>query len=219
MKNEIKIVIADDHEIFRSGLKFILDQHDKFKVIGEARNGKELLSLLTKMKPDIILLDIEMPEMNGIEASERILPIYPNLKIIVLSNYDDEEYYSSIIVAGAKGFVLKKAGINELESAILSVNEGNSYFSQELLQKLVAKRMKSQKKPTKMKNQLTQREQEILELISEGLSNHLISEKLFISPRTVNNHRAKLLAKTNTNNTASLIMFAIKNQLLVVHTD
>lgn len=215
-KNKINILLVDDHEIFRSGLKFVLGHHEDFNVIGEARNGKEFLTLLKKKLPDIVLLDIEMPEMNGIEASTAALKIYPNLKIIVLSSYGEEEYYSSMILAGVQGFVLKKAGINELEGAIKSVSEGKNYFSQELLQKLVFSKTEVPNTSVKTEITLTKREQEILDLISSGLSNQEIGETLFISPLTVNNHRSRLLSKTGTKNTASLIMVSIKNGLLIV---
>jgi len=213
---KINIIIVEDHEIFRSGLKFVLNQHDKFNIIGEASNGKEFLLFLKNRIPDIVLLDIEMPEMNGIDAATEALKRFPNLKIIVLSSYNDEEYYARMILAGVQGFVLKKAGVNELEGAIQTVFDGSNYFSQELLQKMVFSKKDTSKPNTKLKIKLTQREVEVLQLISAGLSNPEIGEKLFISHMTVSNHRSKLLAKTDTNNTASLIMFSIKHNLISI---
>ncbi|MBI9068721.1 MAG: response regulator transcription factor [Salinivirgaceae bacterium] len=215
MENKkIKILLVDDHEIFRSGLKFVLNQNENFEIIGEANNGKAFLSLLDTHVPDIVMLDIEMPEMNGIEASKCAIKKFPDLKIIVLSTYGEEEYYSTMILAGVQGFILKKAGINELESAILKVYKGENYFSHELLQDMVFKKANVIKRIEKLDLKITPREQEVLELISAGNSNQEIGEKLFISPLTVNNHRSSLLSKTSTKNTASLIMFAIKNKLI-----
>lgn len=211
---KINILLVDDHEIFRSGLKFVLNQHKDLSIVGEARNGKEFLAFLDEQIPDIVMLDIEMPEMNGIEASQAALKKHPELKIIVLSSYGEEEYYSNMILAGVQGFVLKKADVNELEAAILSVYKGKSYFSHELLQELMFKKVSVANEVQINELNISCREQEVLELISDGLSNQEIGEKLFISPLTVNNHRSKLLSKTGTKNTASLIMFAIKNKLI-----
>ena len=218
MTKKIKIVIVDDHELFREGLKFIINQSREFEVIAEAENGEELLLELDKNKPDIVLMDIEMPKMNGIEASTLATAKFPELKIIVLSSYGDEAYYSDMIKAGVLGFVLKKAGINELEEAIRTVNNGRNYFSQELLQKVVFLNANPDNEfSNKLGIKLSKRENEVLILISKGYSNIEISEKLFISPSTVNNHRSNLLSKTNTKNTASLLMFAIKKHLLRIN--
>ena len=217
MIEKIKIIIVEDHELFREGLKFILNQSDEFEVIGDAENGEDFFLELNKNIPDIVLMDIEMPKMNGIEASALATVKFPNLKIIVLSSYGDEAYYSDMIKAGVLGFVLKKAGINELEEAILTVNSGGNYFSQDLLQKVVFMSSNiNNESSNELGIKLSKRENEVLILISKGYSNIEIGEKLFISPSTVNNHRSNLLSKTNTKNTASLLMFAIKNQLLEI---
>jgi len=207
--NKIKTVIVDDHNLFRNGLKFILNQFENIEVVGEASNGKEFLILLENITlPDIVLLDINMPILNGIEAAKISLQKYPKLKIIVLSMYGESEYYNTMIDIGVKGFILKDCDNKELKEAIERVHAGGTYFSQEILISLI------KEKKSNEKINLTKREKEILELICKGYSNNEIAEKLFISQRTVERHRANLLEKTNSKNSISLVVFALKNKLV-----
>jgi len=207
-----RIVIADDHQLFRNGLKILLAAFTEFEVVGEASNGEEFLSLIKNSPADIALMDINMPEMDGIEATKRAMRLYKNVNIIALSMYGEEEYYHKMIDAGAKGFLLKNSDISEVKEAILTVKKGGSYFSQELLRH-VSQKVKSQEHESRTVN-LSRREKEILLKICEGLSNQEIAQAFFISKRTVDKHRANLLGKTNSKNTASLILFAIKNKLI-----
>ena len=212
--NSCKIIIVDDHHLFRNGLKLLLNGIENFKVINEAENGIELLEILSKDGiPDVILLDIEMPKMNGIETAEKVLELYPEAKIIVLSMYGDEEYYYKMINIGAKGFMLKNSNINDVESAIETVCKGGNYFSAELLLNTIKNIKKINKQPENDCN-LSEREIEILIDICKGLSNQEIADKLFISKRTVDKHRANIMEKTNSKNTANLIMFSIKNNIV-----
>jgi DNA-binding NarL/FixJ family response regulator len=211
---KIRIVIADDHQLFRNGLKILLAAFPEFEVVGEASNGEEFLSLIKKIPVDVALMDINMPEMDGIEAVKRAMRICSNLNIIALSMYSEEEYYYKMVDAGAKGFILKDSDISEVKEAILTVKKGGSYFSQELLYNVI-QRVKRRENESKSAN-LSKREIEILLKICEGLSNQEIAEALFISKRTVDKHRANLLGKTNSKNTASLILFAIKNKLIEI---
>jgi DNA-binding NarL/FixJ family response regulator len=158
--------------------------------------------------------DINMPEMDGIEATKKGLKLCPEINIIALSMYGEEEYYYKMVDAGAKGFLLKDSDISEVKEAILTVKRGGNYFSQELLYHVIQK-IKHRESETKSAN-LSKRETEILLKICEGLSNQQIAETLFISKRTVDKHRANLLGKTNSKNTASLILFAIKNKLIEI---
>ena len=209
----MKILLVDDHTLFRNGLKMLLDTLAGYEVTGEASNGKEFLDMICKNHYDIVFLDIEMPEINGIEAAKRAIEINPELKIITLSMYGDEEYYDQMVEAGAKGFLLKNTNLQEVKTAIDTVMDGGNYFSQELMQNLLRNyRLTKEQKGTE--SELSEREVEILLLISEGLSNQEIGDRLFISKRTVEKHRANILDKTNCKNTAGLIMFAIKNQLI-----
>jgi len=211
---KIRIIIVDDHQLFRNGLKILLNAIPEFEVMGEASNGEEFLKILRDTRAEIALMDINMPEMDGIEATRKGLKICPDLDIIALSMYGEEEYYNKMVDAGAKGFVLKDSDISEVKEAILTVRKGGSYFSQELLYHVIQK-IKHRENESKSAN-LSKREKEILLKICEGLSNQEIAETLFISKRTVDKHRANLLGKTNSKNTASLILFAIKNKLIEI---
>ena len=211
---KIRIIIADDHQLFRNGLKILLNSFPEFEVSGEASNGEEFLKLLKTTPADIALMDINMPEMDGIEATRRGLKIYPGINIIALSMYGEEEYYYKMVDAGAKGFLLKDSDISEVKEAILTVIKGGSYFSQELLYHVIQK-IKHRELESKTAN-LSKREKEVLLKICEGLSNQEIADTLFISKRTVDKHRANLLGKTNSKNTASLILFAIRNKLIEI---
>lgn len=211
---KIRIIIADDHQLFRNGLKILLNAFPEFEVTGEASNGEEFLRILQDTKAEIALMDINMPEMDGIEATRKGLKICPGIDIIALSMYGEEEYYNKMVDAGAKGFILKDSDISEVKEAILTVRRGGNYFSQELLYHVI-QRIKHRENESKSAN-LSKREKEILLKICEGLSNQEIAETLFISKRTVDKHRANLLGKTNSKNTASLILFAIKNKLIEI---
>lgn len=209
-----RLLIVDDHKMFRSGLRFILNDIPEIEILGEAANGLELLEILKDNVVDIILMDINMPKMNGIEATFEALKIDPKLKIIVLSMHGEEAYYDQMIAAGVKGFLLKNSDVDELKLALHTIINGGTYFSQELLVSILDK-----KKSKALQNDLvkfTQREMQVLKLICEGFSNVDIAEKLFISQRTVDRHRANLLSKTSCHNSISLVMYAIKNKIIEI---
>ncbi len=212
--SKIKIVLADDHQLFRNGLKILLDAFDNFEISGEAGNGEEVLQIIAGSDCHIILMDIDMPVLDGIEATRRVLELKPDIKIIALSMYGEEDYYHRMVEAGAKGFLLKDSDINEVRDAIITVHNGGNYFSQELLQHVIQK-IRSRETETKLAN-LSRREKEVLLKICEGLSNQEIADRLFISKRTVDKHRANLLSKTASKNTASLILYAIKNKIIAI---
>jgi len=217
MNKEIKIIIVDDHAIFRDGLRFLLSQIYGFKVISEAENGIDLLKQLNTQNPDLILMDISMPKMDGIEATEKALQKNPNIKVIALSSYSDHVYYYKMIKAGVQGFVLKKTGKDELEKAINIVYKGGNYFPQDVLRNMIFNiGNKGIDSICSNKIILSKREQEVLYLICQGHTNNEIGESLHISPKTVDNHRTKLLSKTSTKNSAHLVMFAITHHLVEV---
>lgn len=216
-KNPCRVLIVDDHALFRSGLKLLLCSTDKYEVVGEASSGVEMLKMLESEQPDVVLLDIAMPDMDGIEAATRAVELYPDLRIITLSMYGEQEYYFKMVGLGVKGFLLKNSDINEVFSAIDSVFEGGSYFSQELLFNLVSNmRSSGELKDEDDETTLSGRELEILILICKGLTNNEIADSLFISKRTVDKHRANILEKTQCKNTANLVVYAIKNRLVEI---
>jgi DNA-binding NarL/FixJ family response regulator len=207
-KKKYRIIIADDHTLFRQGLKLILEDISNIEVVADVANGKELIETTRELLPDLIIMDINMPQVNGIEASRILLQENPDLKILVVSMYGDEQYYNSVIENGVKGFILKDAENTELRSAVNAILNGKTYFSQELLLKLIRNRKNSNQIP------LTQRERQILELICQGLNSTEIAARLFLSERTVDNHRANLLDKTGCRNSLSLVLYAFRNNLV-----
>jgi DNA-binding NarL/FixJ family response regulator len=205
-----RVIIADDHSLFRQGLKLILMELDDIEVIADVPNGKELVEIVGILEPDLVIMDINMPFLNGIEASKILARDHPEIKILVVSMYGDEQYYNSVIENGVKGFILKDADNSELKTAIRDILNGKTYFSQELLLRLI----RSRQAPANIN--LTSREQEILELICQGFGTSEISTKLFLSDRTIENHKASLFAKTGCKNSLSLVIFAIKNNLVTL---
>ena len=215
---KLNLYLVDDHKLFREGLKLLLSTQDFVKHIYEASNGREFIENLQLTKCDVVLMDIEMPEMNGIEATREALHLHPELKIIVLSMYGDEQYYYQMIDAGAKGFMLKNTGIENVIKGIQKVAAGENFFSEELLFNIL-NNMRDNSKTTAdvPDNELSDREMEILYHVCKGESNQEIAEALFISKRTVDKHRANLLSKTGCRNTAALVMYAIKNKMIEVN--
>jgi len=210
----IKLVLADDHKMFRQSLSKILSLEKIAEVLAEVSNGIELLEILDKFKPDIILMDIDMPQMDGIEATKKALIKQPDVKVITLSSFGEEKYYFSMIEAGAKGFVLKNAGIEELQSAIIEVSNGGSWFSSSLLQSVI---LHLSSRPVKSSHsELTEREIGVLKLICESLTNEQIADKINLSYDTVKWHRANILSKTGCSNTAGLVIYAIKNKIIEI---
>jgi DNA-binding NarL/FixJ family response regulator len=214
--DKVNIILVDDHKLFREGLKLLLKNLEEVNEIWEAANGEEFLNKISEQQPDLVLMDIEMPVMNGIDATTQALALYPDLKIIALSMYGDEEYFQQIIDAGACGFLMKNSDFSEVKRALTNVLLGNNYFTEEILYKLVNKFKTKQTTPDEVEVTLSDREKEVLILICKGLSNQDIADQLFISKRTVDHHRASLMTKTSTNNTASLVVYAVKHKLIEI---
>jgi DNA-binding NarL/FixJ family response regulator len=213
--DSLKILIVDDHSLFRSGLKNLLSGYYANSEIREATDGTDFFVILQSFVPDLVFMDIDMPLMDGISATKRAMIEFPAIRIVALSMYGDDIYYYKMVDAGAKGFLLKNSDMTEVIEAIETVIKGDHYFSKELLLNIV-KNLRKSKDGNWKAIDLSEREMEILELICKGNSNQEIGEKLFLSKRTIDKHRANILEKTASKNTAQLVMNAIKNQWILV---
>ncbi|MBS4061592.1 MAG: response regulator transcription factor [Bacteroidetes bacterium] len=212
--NPFSVCIVDDHKLFREGLSILLESLPYIKNVQEASDGYMFLELLNAFKPDLIFMDIGMPGMDGIETTIQALEKYPDLKIIALSMYADEDYYTRMINAGARGFILKNSGMKQVEECLENVISGYNYFSPEILSG-ITRNLTKKKRPLKS-GLLSEREEEVLYHICQGLSNHEIAENIGISKRTVDKHRENILLKTESKNTAGLVMYAIRNGIVDV---
>lgn len=213
----IRVTVVDDHEIFRNGLRMVINKMGYAKVVAEAGDGEDFLRQLPELETDIVLMDIEMPGVNGVEATKKALEVRPELKIIALTMFKDDAYIQSMIEAGVKGFLIKNIRKEVLERALQAVFNGKTYYSEELwdyFTRTVVKEDKKDEKPLAEDLALTRREIEVLQLMAEGLSNKEIAERLFVSERTVVGHKSNLMSKTNTKNTVSLLAYAIRNGLI-----
>ncbi len=212
MNLPVKVFIVDDHEIFRSGLKMIFDKSNDFEVTGEAGSGEEFLEVMSNTDFDIVLMDLKMGGINGIKTTELALEKNPELAVLVLSTFGEEEFLEKILQAGARGFILKNVLKEVLFNAIKTVCNGQNYFSPELLP-FFTRRFGGQSADDKAVA-LTGRELEVLKLIGKGYSNSEIADKLFISIRTVDSHKTNLIAKTGSKNIVSMLIYAIKHGLI-----
>lgn len=219
MSNPITVLIVDDHKIIRDGIKSLLEGAPNIQIVGEASNGIEGIQFYQEHPVDVIIMDIRMPEMGGIEATQFLTDNYPGVKILALTMHDEEAFISKMLQAGASGYLLKNVGKEELITAINKIYKGENYFSLDVATKMMTKFMSSKSLPDKdiedgEELQLTKREIEVIKLIAEGLTSQDIAERLFISPRTVDTHRRNLLQKLNVKNTAELIKYAIKHNIV-----
>ena len=214
---KVRILIADDHSVVRSGLRMLLKSSPRFSIVGEAADGEEAVKMTERLKPDVAILDISMPKLNGIETARMIKERQPDTKVIILTVHEDEEYVYQILRAGASGYVLKNAGKKEIFSAIRSAIAGEQFFSPGISKVIIEgfirqDREKGRQQETKPGNShsiLTKRETEVLHHIAEGRTNKEIAETLFLSFRTVNTHRANIMQKLGIHDTAGLVRYAI----------
>lgn len=225
MAKRTRILIADDHDVVRSGLRVLLTSFPEFTVVGEAADGEEAVRLAAERKPDVILMDISMPHLDGIEATTRIIEDQPDARVVILSVHEDEEYVKRILKAGARGYVLKNARRKEIAQAIRSALSGERFFSPGISRLIVDGYIKNSAAPpsspqqpdTRGDQRLTRRETEILGYIAKGLTNKQIAERLYLSFRTVNTHRTNIMQKLDIHDTAGLVRHAIS--LGLVQTD
>lgn len=207
----IRIALVDDHSLFRQGMRLLLGSYPDFEVVAEAASGEEFLSLLEQVHPDVVFMDYSMPGLNGAQTTEQALKLYPEMKVITLSMFGDNIYYTRMVEAGAKGFLLKDSEFDAVVEAVQSVSEGGNYFSSSLLDSLSHSIKAGSVVMIDEYDRLSERELEILVCICQGLSTKEIADKLFISKRTVDKHRANILEKSGCKNSASLVVYAIKN--------
>lgn len=210
-RDKCRVIIADDHRLFREGLRGLLSAQEGIEVVGVAADGEELVTLAEQTEYDVALIDIEMPKLTGTEAAEKILTNNPEAHLVALTMHNDEAYYLRMVELGVKGFLLKNSDIDEVVGAVRTVADGDTYFSAELLDSLVDNLHDGHAQAEAL---LSEREREVLPLICRGLSNQEIADQLFISKRTVDNHRANILEKTGCRNTVGMVVWAIKNGLV-----
>jgi DNA-binding NarL/FixJ family response regulator len=216
MENKLSIVLADDHTILREGLRALLAADSNFEIVGEAQDGREAVRCVEKLGPDLILMDLSMPRMSGMDAIREIKKRYPETKIIALTVHKTEEYLLTTLQAGADGFVLKDATHNELLLAIKNVMGGKSYLSPGVSEKVIEGYLKGKEGSRALGSweSLSQREREVLKLIAEGYKNKEIAEDLCISLKTVEKHRANLMKKLDLHNAAALTVYAVEKGLV-----
>jgi two-component system response regulator NreC len=207
----IKVLLADDHTIVRQGLKLILSAQPDLEVVGEAPNGREAAELAEKLRPDIVLMDVAMPELNGIEATRRMVAANPRVKVLVLSMHKEAVYVREVLKAGARGYILKDAIDTELVNAIRSVARGDGYISPAVSGALLSDYRQNQTDPI---DSLSGREREVLQLIAEGKTNKEVATRLNLSVYTVDSHRGKIMEKLNLHSTGELVRFAMKHGLV-----
>lgn len=219
MTKKIKVVVADDHTIVRKGLCAILVGESEIEVVGEAEDGREAIRKVEQLQPDVVVLDITMPILNGLEATRQLRKRFPKLKILILTMHDNEEYVFETLRAGASGYLVKRSAPSELISAIKAVHREGSYLSPAVSKKVIDEYVRVGPKKIKEDDEygkLTEREREILQMVAEGRANREIAELLNISIKTVESHRAHLMDKLNIRNTAELTQYAIRKGLISI---
>lgn len=216
----IKVMLADDHQIVRDGIRMLIEDMEGIRVIDEAGSAREMLAILKAKTPDMVIIDISMPEMSGIELTDYLSEHYPKIKVLILSMYTSEDFVFNSIKAGASGYLPKNTTKKELNTAILEIMKGGEYFSESIsnvILKSYIKKAKTDLEPEeKGLNMLSTREQEVLKLFSDGKSNKEIAENLFISTRTVESHKNHIMQKLELKTTVDLVKFAIKTGILEI---
>ena len=213
----IRILVADDHAMFVDGIESILKNEKDISVIGRCYDGQSVLDFVKDDQPDIILLDINLPDMTGIEVSKNVLSNHPNVKILAISMFNEESFVTEILNNGAQGYILKNTGREELLKAIHTICEGQTYFSNDVTNTIMKGLMKQRKESSKKTSffpKISRREKEVLTLIIKEHTTQEIADKLFISLKTVESHRSNLLNKLNARNTAGLVRITLENKLL-----
>jgi len=213
----IRVLVVDDHAILRDGIRSLLESQEDIIVVGEASDGAEAINLVGKLLPDIVLMDISMPETNGLEATQTIKEQYPQVNVLILTQHDNREYIAPALGAGASGYVLKRSGRREMLNAIRQVHEKGVFLTGTVTQEVLQEYSQSGRNSKSDEGHLTERERQVLQLIAEGNSNKEIALMLGISPKTVSVHRTNIMSKLNVQNTVELIRFATNNPLISIN--
>ena len=212
----VRILIADDHGIVRKGLRLQLEQNKQFQVVGEANDGREAVRMAEELTPDIVIMDIAMPNLNGIQATTQMVRKNPQLGVIILSMYSDETYLTRTLAAGAKGYLLKDNADEDLQKAVESVAQGKPFFSPAIANTLLEDYMRQlqQRGLQDSYDLLTEREKEILQLLGEGRSNKDVASLLNLSINTVETHRTRIMQKLGLHSTADIVLFAVRKRII-----
>ena len=217
MTSTIRILLADDHTLMRSGIKALLEDEPDIAIVGEAEDGREAVKLAHMLRPNLVLMDIAMPLLNGLEATRQIKREHPEIKVLVLTMYDHEEYFRQVLEAGASGYIIKRAAANELVAAIRAVNGGESVLSPAITRYLLDDYLSGEsKKDEDDPNALSPREREVLQLIAEGNTSREIAEILNLSVKTVQSHRTNLMRKLDLHDRGELIKYAIQKKIIEI---
>jgi DNA-binding NarL/FixJ family response regulator len=213
-ENQLRIILADDHNIVRQGLRSLIEKELGMSVVGEADNGRKTVQLAEELKPDLIIMDVSMPDMNGIEATHQITREHPNIKVLGLSMHSDKRFVAGILKAGASGYLLKDCAFEEMAGAILAVAHGGTYLSPgvagSVIQDYIRRLSETDYSPSTV---LTHREREVLQLLAEGFSTKLIASRLNLSVKTIETHRRQVMEKLDAHSIAELTKYAIREGL------
>jgi DNA-binding NarL/FixJ family response regulator len=220
MATKKTILIVDDHPLFREGLKSIITRNSRFEVVGEAGTGKQALRLAKQLRPDLVVMDISLPDKSGIDVTSDIRRLLPETRVVIVSMHSKIDHISEAFRAGATGYVVKESAADRLAQGLVAVSRGEYFLDTSLSHKVVEKLMEFPEKDAKITDaryeRLTPREQQVMRLLAEGLSTKEIAEKLFISPKTVENHRANLMSKLDLHSTMELVRYAARLGLIDV---
>jgi two-component system, NarL family, response regulator NreC len=213
---KLRIVLADDHTLVRHGLRKVLQDQSDWEVVGEADDGREAVRLVQELKPDVAILDIAMPRLNGIEATRQIARRFPNVQVLVLSMHADEPYVTQVLRAGATGYLLKDSADTDLIRAVAAVSQKKSFFSPAVAKVMLDDyvRQLADRGITDRYDTLTDREREVFQLIAEGKSNKDVADLLHLSPNTVETHRAHIMEKLDVHNAAEIVLYAVRKGVI-----
>ena len=215
--SRLQILIVDDHEVVRRGLRVLIEQHPEWEVCGEAKDGREAVEKARELKPDVVVMDIGMPELNGLEATRQILKAARRTEVLILTAHESEQLVREVLEAGAHGYVLKSAAGRDLVNAIEALSKREAFFTNSVAKIVLqsyGKKGSPEESSEKLPLLLSPREREIIQLLAEGKSNNEVAEVLYISAKTVETHRAHIMAKLNLHSIAELVHYAIRNQIV-----